>query len=179
MIDYLKLWITDEQQIETIKALPFLEFTEKVNSTTGEAIPYTQKAQWGSMEISVLPFGLQMAGSIHKYYKGGNEGDFTFSELKTAIQNFSAEFNINPNLAYVKNIEVSVNIHPEMDAEQIISQMLCFKNKEANYPYRDGNESFYYTEFPAKNYFFKVYDKGKQVPYKKYVAPRSKIYAFK
>lgn len=163
MIDYLKLWVDDVQQIEQVKALPFLSFTQEHDVETGELIKGTRKAQWQCFEIKLLSdTRLQIAGSLHKYWHRGNAGDFFYNEIVLAIDDLCSALQIDPYSAQIKNLECGFNICPTLNASQIIEEIIVYKNTRPNRPYEGNDEAFYFIEFAKGERYLKIYDKGRQ-----------------
>ncbi len=163
MIDYLKIWIEDTTQIDLVKKLPFLSFKQEHDTDTGELIKGSLRAEWKSFKLRFLSdTRLEIAGSLHKFWHGGNEGDFTYPEIVSSIDEVCNALQLNPNTAQIKNLECGFNICPNLPASEIIEEILVYKNTRPNRPYEGMNEGFFFIEFAKSERYFKVYDKGRQ-----------------
>ena len=164
MVDYFKLWIEDLVQIIKIVSNPKFDFKHAVSKTTGEVEEYPLKCEWKGFVITMLSgTRLEIAGSIHKYWNGGTNGnDFTFNDCRGAINNFCTEINLNPKLAKIINLEIGVNLNPAFDAGSIIEDIICYKNERPLRPYDKENVDWFFIEFKKGNHYLKIYDKGKQ-----------------
>lgn len=160
MYDYWKVWIKDPAQIETILGIEAIKKDYTCNED-GKLIGISGTLKGWKLQ-TLSPCLLEIAGSIHKDWNGGtNENDFTFSNAIEAIDTFCKDFQLNPALAYVKNLEFGINLQLPINASEIIDQILCFDNLQPLRPY-DSNPEYYFIEFQRDEYFLKVYDKGKQ-----------------
>jgi hypothetical protein len=160
MLDYWKLWITDSILIERVLNNPHINKQFTINQD-GALIGINGKFnQW---EIKTFaPELLQITGSIHKYWnKGTNENDFTFSNVAKAIENFIIDLEINPSKVFVKNLEFGVNLQLQVNATEIIEQIICFNGLQPLRPY-EITPDFHFIEFKQWDYYLKIYDKGKQ-----------------
>lgn len=160
MLDYWKLWITDSQQIATVLSNSRIKY-DYTSNDSGALVGISGKYKGWKLK-TLSPVCLEITGSIHKDWNGGtNENDFTFKDVPEAIDRFCLEFELSPSLAFVKNLEIGVNLQLPLNASELIDQILCFKNLQPLRPY-DANPEYYFIEFEQKEYFLKVYDKGKQ-----------------
>jgi hypothetical protein len=160
VLDYWKIWINDKEQIE--KVLNNQNISKEFTSNErGELIGITGRFKEWTIE-TLSPVRLQITGSIHKWHNGGtNENDFSFTDAIAAITAFSKEFDLNTTLAYIKNLEFAVNLQIELNASEVMDQIICFNNLQPIRPYRRRPDCFF-MEFGFEEYYIKVYDKGKQ-----------------
>jgi hypothetical protein len=160
MLDYWKLWIYDKTLIERILSNKRIikHFTTNEDGVLTGIMGKFQ--EWKIQTLS--PVLLEITGSIHKYWnRGTNENDFSFLDAIEATRKFCNEFELNPSLVFVKNLEFGVNLQLTIDASEIIDQLICYNNKQPLRPY-DSKPDCYFIEFAAWDYYLKVYDKGKQ-----------------
>src|SRR4051812_22440676 len=110
MYDYMKLRIYDHRQIASILNNSKFEFQQRVNISTSEVYSFPQFCKWNVFEIQVYsPSLLEIRGSLHRFWNNGtNENDFPLTEVKKAITRFCEEFNLNPFLAHITNLEYGV-----------------------------------------------------------------------
>lgn len=101
-------------------------------------------------------------GSLHKYYNSGktNANDFDFYQLQEVIQELKEKFHIEPENAYLRNLEFGVNVQTHITAQSLINNLVA-----------NGNRSF--SDFKIQRekvgkgigkdeFQIKIYDKGKQ-----------------
>lgn len=160
MLDYVKLWIYDKPTIANILANNKLT---KNFISNEDGILTGVTSNYKNWQIKTITADcLQLAGSIHKYWNGGtNETDFPFSDVVRAIKKFCKEFALHPSFVFVKNLEFGVNLHIEINASELMEQIVCFNGKQPLRPYQN-EPNCYFIEFEKQDYYFKVYDKGKQ-----------------
>jgi hypothetical protein len=160
MLDYWKIWVDDPGQIDIVLNNSNIRFDQTFNED-GELIGINGKYKCWSIK-TLSPNRIEIAGSIHKYWnRGTNENDFPFRAVFKAIDMFCQDFQIDPTLAYIKNLEFGVNLQLNINASEIIDQIISFNNQQPLRPY-DVNPEYYFIEFAQTEYFLKVYDKGKQ-----------------
>lgn len=101
-------------------------------------------------------------GSLHKYYNSGktNANDFNFYQLQKVIQELKEKFHIQPENAYLRNLEFGVNVQTHITAQCLINNLVA-----------NGNRSFSDFKIQRKKvgkgigkdeFQIKIYDKGKQ-----------------
>jgi hypothetical protein len=165
MYDYVKLWVEDLEQIETILNNKKFDFYSLMKEETGHITKrITKYKNWELKTLS--PRLLEITGSIHIYWNNGtNENDFTFSDSSTAINSLCDDLCLDPRLALIKNLEFGVNLNPVYNASEILDQLICFQNQQPLHCNK-GNDIFF-IEYETDNYYFKIYDKGKQYQSKK------------
>lgn len=164
MTDYIKLWVENVAQIEKIYDLSLLDFNGQHSRKTGDIIEYPITCTWDVFKFELKSATrLEITGSLHKYWnKGTNENDFKYTDIKTAIQNFCTDLNLDPKLAKLINLEIGVNVNPVYSASEIIEDLVCYKNERPLRPYEGRKNHFYFIEFKKGDHYLKVYDKGKQ-----------------
>lgn len=164
MYDYLKMWIDNKKDIDSLLSHSLLSFTGMYKTDTGEVIEYPKFASWGGFEFKQFSqTRIQITGSLHKYWNNGtNENDFTLGDVISAIDRFCKVFSVDARRATIHNLEFGVNISPSISASEIIEDIICFKNVRPSWPYEGNDNQFYFVEFKKGNNYLKVYDKGKQ-----------------
>jgi hypothetical protein len=161
MLDYWKLWIFDENQKEKILQNGDIKKSFEISD---DGIFIGVKGQYKNWKLQKIRYTeqLEISGSIHKYWNNGtNENDFFFFEVVLAINSFCKDFDLDPKLAKIINLEFGVNLQLEINASELISQILAFKYHEPIRPYLNNPER-YFIEFELQEYYVKIYDKGKQ-----------------
>jgi hypothetical protein len=61
----------------------------------------------------------------------------------------------------VINLEFGVNLQLSINASEIIDQLICYRDRQPIRPY-DLKPDAYFIEYKQTEYYFKIYDKGKQ-----------------
>jgi hypothetical protein len=163
MYDFIKARVYDEPQVMAIMELPFLNFLVKCEEKTGALIQYPKEAKWGVWTFIVKsPTWLEIRGSIHKHWhKGSNYKDFDFGAAQQAIKAFCEQIHLEPALAHICNLEYGINVKPEVQASEIIREVICLSNRLPMRPYEERPDRFF-IEVQVGEYYVKVYDKGKQ-----------------
>lgn len=163
MVDYLKLWIENIQQIQKIVNNPIFDFKGNYSTKTGEVKDYPLKSEWKNFMLELKSeTRLEITGSLHKYWNNGsNENDCNINDCKNAIDKLCKEIDLNPTLAKIINIEIGVNLKPMFNASVIINDILCYQNKLPSWPY-NGKSNHYFIDIKNSNHYLKIYDKGKQ-----------------
>lgn len=162
MIDFVKIWIRNAQTVNGLQYNPVLDFTGTHSRASGEIHDYPITARYKNLEFAIKSATFaQISGSLHKFWNNGtNENDFTFPDLCKTIRNICETFQINPLNATIHNLEFGVNIHPDINATVFLKQVISYRLKTPSKPI-DRKEG-YFIEFELQDYFYKLYDKGKQ-----------------
>jgi len=173
MFDYIHTDIK-EKNVSEILSNSLLDFISPVSTTTGEINPLNrerkkskhppkvqQKADLSGMTVSVTNGTyINLQGSIHEYFHGNNSGDFTFSEVKKAIENICSALNIDSGLTPLHNLEFGVNIVLPFPVVTFLNSIFCLKGQQ---PERNSHSGKGLTiKFIFGHYELKLYDKGKQ-----------------
>ena len=162
MIDWGKYWITDVVKICRILANHDIAWEGTHSLNTGEVLEYPLKGEWEVWSFEIKsPTWLEVTGSLHKYWnEGTNETDFLYYDLYRAIVRLCSFLQVRPHEMSVHNLEFGVNIRPGINASDIMRDIICYKNRQPLTPIDD--EKGYFLEFKTDEYYFKIYDKGKQ-----------------
>lgn len=99
-----------------------------------------------------------ITNSLHKFIKGNNYSDFTFSELLYAIELIEDITGVNANVFIIKKMEFAINIETPQPAYQYLERFSSFKGKEFD-KMRIG--AFWYgIKYFFTEYNLKIYDKS-------------------
>lgn len=161
MLDYWKLWIYDTPTIERLLSYPLTDHTKTVDE---HGVLKKLSGHYDGWKLETLPhpYRLQITGSIHKWWNGGtNENDFEFSDAVGAIQDFCRLFRLPPSRAFIKNLEFGLNIQTTQNVSELMDQIICYNYGQPLRPYSLKTDC-YFMEFEQWDYYFKIYDKGKQ-----------------
>lgn len=162
MYDYMKLRVLNSAAILEILKNKAIEWRGDFNYSTSELSSYPIKGYLMGFRLRLKSKSLlEIRGSLHKFYKERNDGDFTFRELCLAIDQLSRILDTDPELFEIVNLEFGVNIDPGMDASEIIRNIVAYCNCEPLKPYQNVPNAFM-IEFELTDHYFKIYDKGKQ-----------------
>ncbi len=146
-----------------------LDFRTSLNLKTGETNNF-QIAKYENMEFVLYDSGLLiLKGSLHKYFNSlNNDGlhnfnDFNFINLLTVLNDLEHRFDLDFSKARIQNIEFGVNLLLDYLPMLILSNCLFFGI--ANF---ESGKNGYYRQAVLSDFFFKLYDKGKQYRDKKF-----------
>ncbi len=155
MIDFVKIWIYDEEltrQLLENARLGFQRGRDRYTSTPYKNLKFTLHDS-GRTEI---------AGSLHKYFNDGahNWNNFTRVDLWDTIHDLCQWLKIAPSQAELKNVEFGVNLTTPFSPPELLRDLIAYKSYSfGRVSVRNGGN--YYQ---AKNFdcFVKCYDKGAQ-----------------
>ncbi len=161
MIDFAKFHIDKMYEVNIKERL---EIILDVNDTTGDIIKQT--SEYKNMKFLFRSFHIEVKGSFHKLFNDGlhNHNDFSFSNLSKTILEFCQYFGIPPGVCHLKNLEVGFNISPQINTNDLLDNILIFKNKE---PSIDRSNKKHFIEFKTQRYYLKIYNKGLQFQLRK------------
>lgn len=143
-----------------LKNHPELEYTVKVNESTGELI--SQTAKYRGLFITVFARGnARINGSLHKYFNGGehNYNELSHSDLANTLFDLETRFGVDLNTARITRIEFGVNIHPHLPTEDLLLALIMHKTTPF-YTVRGSGIDFMVATYGE--YKIKAYDKGLQ-----------------
>ncbi|CAM1352394.1 hypothetical protein [Tenacibaculum insulae] len=104
----------------------------------------------------------ELSGSLHKFNNSGkhNYNDFTFMQLLEVVNVLKTDFYIEPQTAYLSNLEFGVNIYLLFSVSELLLNLVAYKNKDfktlSNGRKRIGKQ------IVNQKHRNKIYDKGKQ-----------------
>ncbi|QQR98602.1 MAG: hypothetical protein IPK18_03485 [Sphingobacteriales bacterium] len=101
---------------------------------------------------------IKISNSLHKFYKGDNYSDFTFSEMAKAIDEVCNKFEIPANEWVIKKLEFGFNIITQKPAKEYLLCFHSFKEKEFDKMKKGGKK--YGMKCSLTEYFIKFYDKS-------------------
>lgn len=161
MIDGIKLFFrATEKEIEEL--IRKLEFIGNFSITTGE-IKNRFKAKSNSIEITIIDNkNVEIQGSLHKYFfNGDNSRDFTFSQLKDAINRLCNELNIEVQKIKIQRLEIGVNVRGSpIGFDEVEDNLISYKLQPFE-PYKIYGKNFGYHS-KLQRFEIKIYDKGVQ-----------------
>lgn len=166
MIDFLKLNVSYLLKMALLNN-PLIEWKQETNLNTGEMM-YPIKGKYFNMDIKINPTFIVISGSIHKLRnelktsQNQNYDDFTFDDVIDMILHLKDVFNFNLNDTIIENLEIGLNIHTNKAPESILNENLIVWNFKTPAKNKDYNGKGKYIEFDTSQYYFKIYDKGKQ-----------------
>lgn len=104
---------------------------------------------------------IRVSNSIHKFAKGNNYSDMSFSELLHALQKIVEITGIDLEHWSIKKLEIGFNIETEKKGTEYLSLFSTFKNKT---PDKMRNDAFWYgVKWFFTEYNIKIYDKTAEV----------------
>lgn len=157
MYDFMKGLITNRNVIRSVLENPTLDFKRTHFINTGEIIEFPVKGTLKNLEINVFNQNcLQIEGSLHQFWNGTNENDFTLQNTCTTIREICSLLSIHPNSVKLVNLECGVNVTTSIHPADILNQIICYKNKLPTKPYDPQN----HVEFYLNERYIKLYNKG-------------------
>lgn len=161
MVDFIKVMLPSKYQ-SILECNEYLNFTEKVNTITGEILSCYKVAYYKNMKFEIHNSGnIFISGSLHKLFNDGqhNYNDFHIDNLLSTIQFLSCQFNINAQDCRLRCLEVGVNVVVPYEVDKIINHSILHRKVpfEVKYNSVDGN----YKQVMHSQYFIKLYNKTK------------------
>ncbi|MDM1092091.1 hypothetical protein [Myroides odoratimimus] len=161
MVDFIKVMLPSKYQ-SILECNEYLNFTEKVNTTTGEILSCYKVAYYKNMKFEIHNSGnIFISGSLHKLFNDGqhNYNDFHIDNLLSTIQFLTCQFNINAQDCRLRCLEVGVNVVVPYEVDKIINHSILHRKVpfEVKYNSVDGN----YKQVMHSQYFIKLYNKTK------------------
>lgn len=162
MIDGVKISFLSNT-IETDLNKLGVDIYANVNTLSGEVCKH-KKVTYKNLFIKIYATGtVVINGSLHKYWKGENFTDFTFSDLVDCINDLSRVFNFNPSEAHLRNLEFGVNVSPIFNPFDFCRDVIAYKNEGfSRLTTKGGNKLNIGFKIEQQRYALKIYDKGKQ-----------------
>lgn len=161
MVDFIKVMLPPKYQ-SILECNEYLNFTEKVNTTTGEILSRYKVSYYKNMKFEIHNSGnIFISGSLHKLFNNGqhNYNDFNIDNLANTIQFLTSQFNINARDCRLRCLEIGVNVVVPYEVDSIINHSILHKKVpfEIKYNSDDGN----YKQVIHSQYFIKLYNKTK------------------
>jgi len=133
MIDTISFQIPVEASEEFYQQVPypirFGKFTLKPNYYDDFVKSYVYKHQNLNVQLTMnLGPVLKITNSLHKYYKGNNHSDFSYSEIKDALFKLSDDLSLSIFNGRITRLDYGLNL--PMDAEKIYPLFKSYKGKE-------------------------------------------------
>lgn len=168
MIDYVRQYYLDKEKIESFVTDKenFEELYTVLEYHSGE-ISYPFTANIGSMEIRINDKSVSVMNSIHNFYNGlkenksHNHNDFPYSAICETIDYLGGKL-VDLKKTRLTQLEFGLNIRLPMPAEFVIKENISLHKLEIHNHNEQFNGRGEYKQFNHYNYYFKIYDKGKQ-----------------
>ncbi len=148
---------------------PRLQFCTYTGVNTGEIVGNSVVAKHKGLKFFIRTNSetgrvsqCEIQGSLHKYFNNGkhNANDFNFNNLQKVISDLNEKFNVQPETAYLQNIEFGVNVLTPITANEILKNVVAYKNETFVSLYVEKKEVG--KQILQQRQRFKIYDKGKQ-----------------
>lgn len=104
---------------------------------------------------------LSITNSLHKFIKGNNYSDLTFSELLNAIEQIEEITEINAKEFIIKKLEFAINVITPHPAHQYLERFSNFKGRE--YDKMRIGAFWYGIKYFFTEYCLKIYDKSELI----------------
>ncbi len=162
MIDGVKIAFYSETILKDLLTLGIRVLTPLEEETAEIHFPKTALYQHLRFKISASN-RVEIAGSLHKYWKGENYSDLTFGELSGCISDLAHKFNFNPLDARLHNLEFGVNVSPYFDPDDFCRGLIAYRGESFSKFRTTGKQKTQIGfECCKKQYSLKVYNKGRQ-----------------
>lgn len=167
MIDGVKIDVPNLDGNEWLEN-PLLEFHVYANTRTGE-LSNKLVAKYRGLKFILRESGkcsgvyhCSIEGSLHKYFNRGrnNATDFHIGQLQSVILEIHGKFDVDPQLAVLRNLGVGVNITVPLSAREFISNLVACGNRA--FSEFSINRIKLGKAIGRQQYVLKIYDKGKQ-----------------
>lgn len=161
MVDFIKVMLPSNYQ-SILECNEHLNFTEKVNTTTGEIMSNYKIAYFKNMKFEIHDSGnIFISGSLHKLFNKGqhNFNDFSCDDFFNTLKSLQTLFNINSCDCILKCLEVGINIVTLYEVDNIINHSILHRKVpfEVKYNSTEGN----YKQCIHSQYYIKLYNKTK------------------
>jgi len=162
MICGVKIEIYSELLCKELLNNPLLKFLTPVEEKTGE-IHFPKRTVYNYLHFSIYQSNrIEIRGSLHKYWRGENFSDFTFSELNKCLNDLQEKFKIELTEARISNIEFGVNVSPLFNPYEFCENLIAYKGEPfQRMRVRNGKPNIGF-ECGLNQYSVKIYDKAKQ-----------------
>ncbi len=146
-----------------------LDFSTSVSMNTGEVLTGSLYAKYKGLKFLLTPsqrgengYYRTVRGSLHKFHNNGdhNGNDYTHGDLCDTLANLTNTFSICLSSAYLRNVEIGVNIETPIPAQKIIHNLVSCKGK-AFLPFKI-NDKTAGKRLDFSQFNMKIYDKGYQ-----------------
>ncbi|HOZ29588.1 MAG TPA: hypothetical protein PLL66_01610 [Bacteroidales bacterium] len=170
MIDNVKIYITDQELINTIWDNPRLCYSNKsepLNKRTAE-IKTNLTREYKHLKFIKYSDCLIIVGSLHYYYNNGlhNANDFSIVDCIKTVENLISDFGLIPDKCVIQNIEFGLNLPLRIPVDEVIKSLKYHaKNEFRNSPELEFSKfsASYNSDHKVNNYkIIKAYAKGYQ-----------------
>ena len=119
---------------------------------------------------------LIVSNSLHKFFKGNNYSNFSYSELIKSIEKVEGLTGICSRQFEIKKMEFAVNITTEKPPHQYFPMFSDFKGREFD---KMRSKAFWYgVKYHFTEYALKVYDKSEMVKRTERIAMNQNLLRF-
>ena len=165
MIDYIKISLPRSCE-NALRSQ--LSFTCTTRQRKGQNVSRVETASFHGIVIRIIRGVILISGSLHKFYNSingngsHNYNDFTYWDIRDAIDFLSKELSFDPRTAQIQNLEFGVNIVVDRPAEEILRGKVVYHHWKPPARRQIFRGKGYFMEFEHSRYFLKIYDKSKQ-----------------
>lgn len=146
-----------------------LLFKRPFYERTGEIPQEPRLAVYNGLKFKITPSQsspelnyYNIEGSLHRFFNAGgsNVNDFTFTDLKTTVNQLQRQFGIIPANTPIRNIEFGINLELPIKADQFLKYLISTPTKR----FTDLSiDKIKIGKVCTKHeYQLKIYNKGKQ-----------------
>ncbi|RZJ51496.1 MAG: hypothetical protein EOO44_14550 [Flavobacterium sp.] len=176
MLDNFKCFIRPSTVFENnVCKNPKVDLRTFVSTFTGEVTDYPKIGKYLNLDVRITGQQAYIKGSLHKfmnaYVDNGehNYNDFDFRDIELVIENIVQEFDIDPKVTSITNLEFGMNVILNHDPQELIDRKLLmfnFRNHNKDLKFRGKGD---YKQFDMSDYSIKIYNKSKQYRQDKFI----------
>ncbi|MFK8282444.1 hypothetical protein [Capnocytophaga cynodegmi] len=119
------------------------------------------ESEFKGLKVTLYEDKIRITNSLHKFYKGNNYSDFTFSELTDSINIITKYFETEASQFAIRKLEYGFNITTLQPAKEYLNLFAEYHNRE--FEKMKHKHIFYGRKCVMSEYTLKVYDKSQQV----------------
>ena len=119
------------------------------------------ESEFKGLKIILYEDKIRITNSLHKFCKGNNYSDFTFSELTDSINLITNYFEIEASQFVIRKLEYGFNITTPQPAKEYLNLFAEYHSRE--FEKMKHKHIFYGRKCVMSEYALKVYDKSQQV----------------
>ena len=116
------------------------------------------ESEFKGLKVILYEDKIRITNSLHKFCKGNNYSDFTFSELTDSINLITNYFEIEASQFVIRKLEYGFNITTPQPAKEYLNLFAEYHSRE--FEKMKHKHIFYGRKCVMSEYALKVYDKS-------------------
>lgn len=155
--------IDPPESVRNYSQVPFewKGFTFDPQYRKGQVLRYV--SHFRNLRLVISYDKLLISGSLHKFCKGNNSGDFTWLEIRDSFEQLSVAFGENFEMAHLKKLTFACNL--PIEAKTYLDQLISIKGRRQVDMVGGMNHITYGKYIKMTHYRIKIYDKKTEVQY--------------